>query len=190
MADLKEEELLASLKNGEKSAIKILFQSYHAALCNVAFRLIRDRDEAKDIVQDVFIKVWNNRHSIEINYSFSAYLRRSVVNTSLNYLEKNQRSRNIPLETLKIHPEASPADQFHTFSELSNQVEKAIQNLPVRTRAVFVLIRQEEMSYKEVSESLQISTKAVEKEMMKALRLLRESLRNFLPAFILISSLV
>src|SRR5688500_12717976 len=102
MADLKEKQLLASLKNGEKSAINILFQSYHATLCSAAFRLIRDRDVAKDIVQDVFIKVWNNRHSIEINYSFSAYLRRSVVNTSLNYLEKNQRSRNIPLEILKI----------------------------------------------------------------------------------------
>ena len=187
MADLKEKQLLASLKNGEKSAINILFQSYHAVLCSVAFRLIRDRDVAKDIVQDVFIKVWNNRHSIEINYSFSAYLRRSVVNTSLNYLEKNQRNRHVALETLNVHPEASPADQSHTFSELSNQVEKAIQNLPVRTRAVFVLIRQEEMSYKELGESLQISTKAVEKEMMKALRRLRQNLRNFLPSLILVS---
>jgi RNA polymerase sigma-70 factor (ECF subfamily) len=190
MADLKEKELLASLKNDEKSAMKILFQSYHTILCSIAFRLVRDQDMAKDLVQDVFVKIWNHRHSIDINYSLEAYLKRSVVNTSLNYLEKIQRNRHIEVGTLKDHPEATKADQDHSFSELSKHVDKAIGNLPARTRAVFILIRQEEMSYKEVSESLQISIKAVEKEMMKALRLMRENLRDFLPAVILLGTLV
>lgn len=190
MPDLKDIQLLASLKNGEKSAINILFKLYHSPLCLMAFRLLRDRDAAKDVVQDVFIKVWNNRQSIEIHYSWSAYLRRSVINTSLNYLERNQRHPHVDLEALTVHPTVSPADQHQTFSELTNQVDDAIQNLPIRTRTVFVLIRQEEMSYKEVGESLQISTKAVEKEMMKALRLLRQNLRNFLPSLMLVGLIV
>jgi RNA polymerase sigma-70 factor (ECF subfamily) len=80
-------------------------------------------------------------------------------------------------------------DQQQLAEELAQLAQKAISKLPPRTQAVFKLIRTEEMSYKEVAETLHISTKAVEKEMMKALRLLRQALKDYLP-ILLLSSLL
>jgi len=181
-----ENELLSLLKNDDRSAIRLIFEKYHASLCILAFGLTRDRDVSKDIVQDVFTKFWNNRKSIEITSSLSAYLKRSVINTSLNQLEKDNRHSKIELEKLKHHPLVSASDQEHSFNEISAHLERAITRLPVRTRAIFLLIRREEMSYKEVSESMNISLKAVEKEMMKALKLLREMMKHFLPVMLIL----
>jgi RNA polymerase sigma-70 factor (ECF subfamily) len=182
VVDPNEKKLLVLLKNDDKSALKILFEKYHPGLCAVAYRLTKDHDVSKDIVQDVFVKIWINRKTLEITTSLPAYLKRSVINTSLNHLEKEQRYPTIEIDRLVHHPSASPIDRDHAFDEISSALENAIDRLPVRTRAVFLLIRKEEMSYKEVAESLNISLKAVEKEMMKALKLLREKLKNFLPA--------
>lgn len=190
MADSKEKHLLSLLKSNDKSALRALFETYHVSLCSLSFRLIRDRDAAKDVVQEIFIKIWNNRQSIEITSSLSAYLKRSVVNASLNHLEKTQRNRHVDWDGIKNHPVTMGADQNQVYTELSNQIDVAIQNLPDRTRAVFVLIRQEEMSYKEASEFLHISVKAVEKEMMKALKLLRESLKHFLSIVVIASGFI
>jgi len=184
--DPRENELLSLLKKDDQSAIKIIFENYHASLCILAFRLVKNRDVSKDIVQDVFTKFWNNRKSIEITSSLSAYLKRSVINTSLNQLEKDKRLSKIELEKLTHHPLASASDQDHSFNEISAHLERAINTLPVRTRAIFLLIRREEMSYKEVSDSMNISLKAVEKEMMKALKLLREMMKNFLPVMLIL----
>ena len=186
MIDPRENELLSLLKKDDQSAIKIIFEKYHASLCILAFRLTKNRDVSKDIVQDVFTKFWNNRKSIEITSSLSAYLKRSVINTSLNQLEKDNRYSKIELEKLTHHPLASASDQDHSFNEISAHLERAINTLPVRTRAIFLLIRREEMSYKEVSDSMNISLKAVEKEMMKALKLLREMMKNFLPVMLIL----
>jgi RNA polymerase sigma-70 factor (ECF subfamily) len=181
-----EKEILLLLKRGDTSAIKILFEKYHAYLCVTAFRLLKNSDAAKDVVQEVFIKFWNNRDSIEITSSLSAYLKRSVINTSLNQIEKDQRHTNVEIGKLSHHPATASGDDGYIMNDLSQQLDSAIDKLPVRTRAVFLLIRREEMSYKEVSEALNISLKAVEKEMMKALRLLREMLKNLLPMVIFV----
>lgn len=189
MSDSKEKYVLSLLKSNDKSALRTLFETYHVPLCSLSYRLIKDRDAAKDVVQEVFIKIWKNRLELEVTSSLSAYLKRSIVNTSLNYLEKIQRHRHVELDDIKHHPIALAADHDQVYVELSDQIDLAIQNLPDRTRAVFILIRQEEMSYKEVSDSLNISMKAVEKEMMKALKLLRENLKHLLSMVILTSGL-
>ena len=187
MISPEEKELLSLIKRGDSSAIKTLFEKYHGSLCLTAFRITRNYDVAKDIVQEVFIKFWNSRNTIEINSSLSAYLRRSVINTALNQIEKDRRYSKIEIEKLSHHPLAASSDQTQTMDELSTQLENAIDKLPPRTRAVFLLIRREEMSYKEVAGSLNISLKAVEKEMMKALKLMREMLKNFLPMLLMMS---
>lgn len=186
MIDPRENKLLSLLKKDDQSAIKIIFEKYHTSLCILAFRLTRNRDLSKDIVQDVFTKFWNNRNTIEITSSLSAYLKRSVINAALNELEKDRRHSKIELENLPHHPLMSASDADHSFAELSSHLERAINTLPPRTRAIFLLVRREEMSYKEVSESMSISLKAVEKEMMKALKLLRGMMKNFLPVMLIL----
>lgn len=167
--------------------MKVLFNRYHASLCRVAYRMVKDEDEARDIVQEVFIRLWKNRKDLQIEISLEAYLKRATVNTSLNFLQSPRKQRRQQLDTVDPASVLSPStDAKLSFDELSRKASAAIDNLPVRTRIVFTLIRSEEMTYKEVADSLDISLKAVEKEMLKALRLLREALKDYLPAVVMI----
>jgi RNA polymerase sigma-70 factor (ECF subfamily) len=181
-----ERELLTLLKLNDQKALEKLFDLYHKSLCLLAFKITRDKDQAKDIVQEVFIKLWKNRERLEITSSLFAYLKRATVNTALNYLEGATVLRNQPLEKsdLTFHSRDTTGQKL-AYDELKEKADDAIQKLPVRTRTIFILIRTEEMSYKEVAEAVDISMKAVEKEMMKALRLLREALKDYLTPSIL-----
>lgn len=144
--------------------------------------MLRDSEKAKDVVQDVFLKVWNNRENLAVTNSLNAYLKRAVINATLNVIEKEKRRSFLSLlspSTLSLVDQRK-SESIAETRELEQSIDKAILSLPARTRAVFVLVRIEQMSYNEVSESLHISNKAVEKEMMKALKLLRTQLRHFL----------
>lgn len=181
-----EEELVALLKTNDEKALKKLFDYYHTPLCVLANTIVRDKDQAKDIVQDVFIKLWKNRHRLEITGSLGAYLRKATVNTALNVIESVSRSHTQSIgQTDPGFHAITTADQEVAYEELKQKTEQAIARLPIRTRSVFTLIRSEEMSYKEVSATLNISLKAVEKEMIKALKILREALQEYLPSAII-----
>jgi RNA polymerase sigma-70 factor (ECF subfamily) len=176
------------LRKDDLSAIKYIFDAYHPALCLLAYRILKDTDQAKDVVQDVFIKLWGNKHNLEITGSLKAYLKKATVNTALNAVRSSKRFTREELEQTDLSAFGSNSTEEDIFyEELTQEANKAIDGLPVRTRIVFTLIRTEEMSYKDVAEALHISTKAVEKEMMKALRLLRDALKDHLdnPLFLI-----
>lgn len=184
----KDQDHLANLRNGSTQVLNEIFVEHHAKLCTIAYRVLRDQDAAKDVVQQVFLKIWEKRTSLDITSSIEAYLKRAVFNTSLNTLEKQKRTRINPGENI-IQSIGDDVSDLHTYNELELRAKAAIDKLPPRTRAVFTLIRTEDMSYKEVAESLSISIKAVEKEMMKALRILREMLQEYLPLVLIMLSI-
>lgn len=177
-----DQNLIKSLQQNDRSAIDTIFLKYHSLLCRVSLRIVNDTEAAKDVVQEVFIKLWRNRKELSITVSLEAYLKRAVVNTSLNYIESKKKFTSI--DQLNPHIHHTSEDHQQSADELSSRIDGAVNQLPIRTKAVFTLIRYEDLSYKEVSESLNISLKAVEKEMMKALRLLREMLKDYLPLLI------
>jgi RNA polymerase sigma-70 factor, ECF subfamily len=175
-----ERALINSLKKGNPLSMRTIFDSHFNQLCRVAFRVVEDRDQAKDIVQAVFVKLWTRRESLEIKGSLESYLKRATFNTALNHLDERERKMR-HMGNMSLNPATrSTADSEIQYTELKASVNTAISQLPNRTRSIFVLIRSEDMSYKEVADELQISTKAVEKEMMRALRMLREALKNFM----------
>lgn len=175
------------MQNGDPSAMNVVFQAYHTRLCLVSFRITGDTDAAKDVVQDVLLKLWQNRKSLNIQVSLEFYLKRAVVNTTLNFLERNKKKT--PFDSAVGESALEPInfiEQEQDAQDLSKKINEAIQALPPRTKAVFTLIRFEEMSYREAAESLSISTKAVEKEMMKALNIMRQNLRDYLPLLVIL----
>jgi DNA-directed RNA polymerase specialized sigma24 family protein len=80
--------LLQSLREGDEKALKAIFMLYHSDLCRVAYRVLRDEERSKDVVQDVFLKIWVRRKELDITFSLAAYLRRAVVNASINMLQQ------------------------------------------------------------------------------------------------------
>ncbi|MFP4291352.1 MAG: RNA polymerase sigma factor [Cyclobacteriaceae bacterium] len=175
--------LLALKEQNEEKFIENLFRTYYSPLCRTVFNIVHDSDAAEDIVQDVFVKVWRKREQMDAGGYIKAYLYRSSINTALNYLEKNRRNRSMD-DSPDAHASYShnSTDDIISQQEVSKSIDQALQALPPKCRTVFSLSRFEEMSYAEIAAQLDISVKAVEKHMGKALRLMREHLKIYFPA--------
>jgi RNA polymerase sigma-70 factor, ECF subfamily len=166
------------------TGFEALFQVNYQPLCTTSFRIVQDKDIAEDIVQDIFIKLWERRETLVIETSLKAYLIRSTINQSLNYLKKyrNTLEREFAFGA-EIGAESNVTEDTVLFRELSKKAEQAISALPEGCRLVFVLSRHEQLSYREISARLNISVKTVENQMSRALRHLR---RYLLPVAALI----
>ena len=175
-----EKEIIHKLdtKNFEK-----LFKKYFSTLCYFARKYISDVESSKEIVHDVFINLWNKRDSIDLQKSVKSYLFTSVHNRCLNYIRDNKKfDHNIEqLETLHENTNWEATDSL-VHMEMENKINRIIESLPDRCREIFVLNRFDNLKYSEIAEKLGISVKTVETQMSKALKILRENLKEYLPA--------
>ena len=143
-------------------------------------RFIRDRATVEDLAQNVLIRFWEKRHQINITSSLKAYLHRMAVNEALGYIRKHKKVIEEEFTaTTPIGSTDSVEDEFlHT--ELEGKITTAINSLPPKCRAIFQLSRFEDLTYKEIAKKLGISVKTVENQMGKALRVLREKMKDYL----------
>jgi RNA polymerase sigma-70 factor (ECF subfamily) len=154
------------------------FRSDYNLLCNVANNLIKNNKAAEDIVQDVFLKLWQKKDLLIINTSYRSYLQKATINASLDYLAAAENT--IRLEQVKTHFTEDSPEKKITAKELERSIEIAIDRLPPKCRVIFILSRQQGMKYREIAEHLDISVKTVENQMGIALEKLRSELRPFL----------
>jgi RNA polymerase sigma-70 factor (ECF subfamily) len=159
------------------SGFESLFQVNYQPLCAAAYRIVQDKDIAEDIVQDVFIKVWQKRESLDISISVKAYLFKSTINQSLNHIKKvsNMNEREAQY-TSEYNDDVNSTEQIIALKETRQRIDAAIKALPQACRTVFILSRYEHLSYKEIASELDISIKTVENQMVKALKYLRKCL--------------
>ncbi|MEL6143127.1 MAG: RNA polymerase sigma-70 factor [Bacteroidota bacterium] len=176
----KEEEFLAELRQGSASGLDGLFRLFYVDLCRTSLRIVNDERAAEDIVQEVFLHLWQKRFTLPVMQSVGAYLRRSARNRSLNYLRDQKRIPKGDGEFPQLSTLDNEASAQLELAELQAKVNRAIDALPERCRLIFVLSRFEGMSHKEISEALDISIKTVENQMGRAYRYLREYLSAIL----------
>ncbi|MBA3664228.1 MAG: RNA polymerase sigma-70 factor [Bacteroidetes bacterium] len=156
-----------------------IFKTQFAVLCNVAFRITKNHKAAEDIVQDLFLKLWQNKEKFQLIDNYKGYLYRSVVNTSIDFLKRNKKIIFLNSGGREL-PYASNGNNLIEEKELELKIEAALDNLPPKCKAIFVLSRYEEMKYREIAEYLQISIKTVENQMGIALGKLRRELQPYL----------
>lgn len=157
-----------------------LFKDHFVHLCNFARGYLNDTEDAKEIVQEVFFKLWQNRDSINLDKSVKSYLFTSVRNRSLNFIRDHKKFKSQVLDVdIADYDLAFEQDVFSKY-DLENRINVALNKLPEKCREVFVMSRQEELKYKEIAEKLNISVKTVEAQMSKALRILREELKDYI----------
>lgn len=174
-----DQELNNRLQKGDKNALKILFDRYYDDLFRYGMKLILNRETAEEIVQDIFISLWEKHKERDIS-SFRHYLFKAVKNRSINYIKRNVPSFN-QIEDERIFNESyevTPHEQMAN-RELAELVENALGKLPKRCALVFSLSRNSDMSYKEIAEELDISVRTVENQIGIALKKLREMLNNY-----------
>ena len=165
--------------------VEILFRKYYAGLCKSLYKILRDATLAEDIVQEVFLKVWEMRETLKMEEAIQSYLYRSCYNTALNFLK--QLKKNTDIDSLELSIAGTEtAEKSLSFRETEAEILKAIDALPPKTKLVFSLSRFEELSYKEIADRLDISVKSVEKHMGIALQRLRENLKDYLVAVLLV----
>lgn len=185
----KEKQLFLDFQAGRQVIFDYFFDKYYQGLCVYAFRMIKSKSEAEDIVVDFFVRVLENRKNIRIETSVKSYFVRSVHNRCLDYLAHQRVVVNHELFRQQIISE----DDFHEYplidTELQFLIEKAIQSLPKEIRETFILNRFEGLKYQQIADQENISVKTVEYRMSKALTILRKELGDYLPILVLMSKL-
>lgn len=180
-----DEILIGEIRIGNEAVFETVFRQYYAPLCQYARSMLGDADEAEEVVQSMFLAIWERRESLLITTSLKSYLYRAVHNRCLSRLSQqaNQASHR-KLAATELYAEATSPTQSLLHDELSSRLQRAIGQLPEQCRRVFELSRFEELSYKEIADKLGIATKTVENQIGKALRLLRSELSDYLPLLI------
>jgi len=176
MIPTNEKQLLNRLSKGDSLALKELFDAYHPRLYRKIYLIVRRQDIADDLAQQVFIRLWEKRFEIQVESNFGAYLMKMGVNEALTDIRK-KKNKIVPL-TNQLHTEIAPenSDNNIRFSEQQQKIDNALKSLPDRCREIFLLSRQEFLTYQQIATKLSISKKTVEAQMGKALMLLRKNL--------------
>ena len=155
-----------------------LFQTYYKQLCKFSFRIVQDRDVAEDVVQTCFINLWKKKDATILQTSFKSYLFRSVYNRSINEYARAKKYKNEDVSLLDGISTSNNEDPLLVLQAQDTQkkIDAAISAMPDGCRTIFLMSREEQLSYKEIAELLEISVKTVENQLGKALRILREHL--------------
>lgn len=170
-----------SVKLSQLGPFELLFKDHYALVCNVVYKYVGDKSKAEDLAQEIFTELWVKRDQVSIHTSIAAYLRRMAVSRALNYLRDNKKydwddldhfSESLP-NAGNQQPEVI---QQIEEAELKKLLDHAIDRLPEKCRIVFLLSRQDELTYSEIAQNLDISIKTVENQIGKALKYLRAAL--------------
>jgi len=163
----------------------MLFKTYYQPLCHYAYSFLQDKEDAEEIVQSTFLLVWEKRETLEIRTSVKPYLYAMVRNACLNVIKHEKIRQRYAGEEVAIG-ERSHDSVTHTVvsNELEYKIKEALEALPEQCRMVFKLSRFEELKYSEIAAQLNISVKTVENHMGKALKIMREQLKDYLPLII------
>lgn len=180
--NLPEHSQLQALSEGDITTFEMLFRTFYQPLCNYAYSFLRDREGAEEVVQSTFLLVWEKRETLGIRTSVKPYLYAMVRNACLNVLKHEKIKQRYAGEEIAM-ADRSYESVGHTIAsnELEYQIKVAMDELPEQCRLVFKLSRFEELKYAEIAEQLGISVKTVENHMGKALKLMREKLKDYLP---------
>jgi len=189
----KADELFDQAKAGDQKAFGLLFSIYFARLNDFAKNVVKDDVISQDIVQEVFVKVWENESKIE-SINLEAYLFRLVRNRCIDYI-KHLKVVNNQMQEIQI---SSKYEELYRIDfigdepyvlieqELKSKIEKTIQSLPERCREVFILSRMDGLKNKEIAEKLDINIKNVERHLSRALQSFRKNFPEELPVALIV----
>lgn len=179
---LNPDELLWKIAiNDDKEAYRALFDLFYPGLCLYAKRYVDERAVAEDLVQDVFVTLWEIRKKIKIESSVRNYLVVSVKNQCLNYLKREGYKHSYIETCLSNNTDPSDYNEFYLLTELQKLLDEALAKLPETYRLIFEMSRLENKSNTEIAEKLNIPLRTVERYKAKAIDILKKDLKDYLP---------
>jgi RNA polymerase sigma-70 factor (ECF subfamily) len=182
------EDLMARIARGDDDAFEILVDRHQTSVLNLIYRFIEDKTQAKDLAQEVFLRVWQSARSYEPKAKFTTWLYRITANLCFNELKSARRKKwfqflrsdtDHEAQTEEDFPDRSPSpEDLLIAKERSHQINDALQSLPDNQRMALVLKRYDDLSYAEIAQIVGCSVSAVESLLVRAKRTLQEKLKN------------
>lgn len=183
--DGREQFLVEKLRSGDKAAFTILFRKYYNDLVSFSFAYTRDTEVSEEIIQDVFLKLWEQRTFLQIKTSLKSFLLKAAQNKSIDYLRHNSiKNSYAELVRKKIIPSANDTENYILHSELQAAFSAALNRLPAELTEAYLLNRHGLLSYAEIAQKLGVSVRTVEVRISKALGLLHKELKDYLLTFL------
>jgi RNA polymerase sigma-70 factor (ECF subfamily) len=173
------ERIITALANDNEAPMEELFNYYYPRLLNFSRKFLKIEEGIDDIIQEVFIKIWQNRKNIKNTATFNSFIFTITRNLLLNELRSrlnNEKTRD-EIRNLSIAQEYSSLEEIE-YNDVKEKVEQLIDTLPERQKEIFVLSRTEGLSHKEIAEKLGINTKTVEYHITLAVKYLKDNLKN------------
>ena len=179
-----EAELISRCQQGDQEALREIFERHHQKVYRVAYGVLRQREEALDIAQEVFIKLFRSIKNFRGKSRFSTYLYRMAVNTAIDHLRKAAKSHVSSLDQEEgfepaEDPERRP-DRIFLYREMEGKVNEALNELPADQRTAIVLREVEGLSYQEIAETMKSSIGTVMSRLHYGRRRMQELLKNYL----------
>lgn len=175
-------ELLTRIRNSDKAGLEELFRKLYSRLRNYANVIINSRQDAEDVVQEVFVKLWMNRHELDESKSIETFLFVCTRNSCLNWL-KHKRTESAYARIMELvytrQNSASTPHELLIADDIENAFYQALDDLPVECRKIFELSRFQGLKYQEIATQLNISIKTVETQMSRALVKIRFQLKRY-----------
>ena len=185
--NLHDSEILKGIKQGDIQIFDLVFKHYYLGLYIFARDYLKSSEAAEEVVQELFLYVWENREKLQIKTSLKAYLYRAVHNRCMNYIRdvQNLSHRKIQLEKLRkqndlFHLEIPETIFDQLFSEqMENDLHNAIESLPDQCRRIFRMSRFENLTYPQIAKHLNVSLSTVKTQMSRAMNALRQKLEKY-----------
>jgi RNA polymerase sigma-70 factor (ECF subfamily) len=177
--------LIEKINRGDEKAFETLFHRYYKSLCVFASAFVKDDNVAEEVIQDLFVKLWEDKHRVKIDTSVKNYLLRSTKNKCINYLKHNQIKNRYAQHILSDSGQ-NFFEENYVEIDLLKKIEESINSLPEKRKEIFRLSREEGLKYREIAEKLNISIKTVETQMGLSIKTLREKLKDYEAYFTLL----
>lgn len=178
--------LIARFRDGDMEAFRKIYDAYSKPLYRFAYSYLKDSFEAEEIIQDVFLKIWEKRDEVDEKRSFKSYLYRITVNKIFNELKHRVVKQKYEQHFLKIdHGAGETPESSIQFQELNTQIEQLLLKLPEQQRNIFIMSRWKGLSNAEIAEKLSLSVRTVENQIYRAAKFIKLNLNDSYPLIIL-----
>ncbi|MCX2473469.1 RNA polymerase sigma-70 factor [Pedobacter sp. MC2016-05] len=176
---LSDNDLLSLLNEGNELSFSEIYNRYWEKMYSYSIRLTKSQEESADIVQEIFISLWNRRLDLAVKGSLASYLIKSARNLSLRYIERNIHQTDFAEKISEFTADTSlNIEESISIKELEKQIELGISKLPKKMKEVYILSRDEQLSYREIAVKLEISEGTVKKQIHNSLKIIAESLNG------------
>jgi RNA polymerase sigma-70 factor (family 1) len=184
-----DKELVERLQKGDVEAFDLIYEKYSKPLYLFSLKYLRSKDEAEELVQSVFLKIWENYETLDKEASFKSYLFTIAYNNICNLFRRRTYNQKFIDEKIIENPQSSfEITDSIDYKSILNQVQKIIDKLPERQRTIFLKSREEGKSTKEIAEELNLSPGTIDNYISESLKFIRARLRNEDIAFLLFLS--